>query len=267
VCISPLPGKMVGRPTTASLHNRRNGVSEMRYAMPQRIRCLAAAALVLVAGSSAGCAETIAGNGRYAPEPASKNLPLVKLDALPSLIPTTAEAAAAMKSPPLPLIGAYDSMAPEGALVSDPHCVGAVFGIEESAYRDSDYQGVLGQLNGDPSTQSSLRLDEGVVAFSSADDAQNLVDTQIQAWKQCTGHPLTVTIDKDQVNWMASGPTVSDGVSVLLRSQQGSSFVCSHGLAARSNVAADVTVCSGDATTVKDQASGIVNAILNKIPG
>jgi PknH-like protein len=235
--------------------------------MPQRIRCLAAVGLVLVAGSSTGCAQTIAGNGRYAPEAASSNLPLVKLDALPSLIPTAAEAAAAMKSPPLPLIGAYDSMAPEGVVVSDPSCVGAVFGIEESVYRGSDYQGVFGQLNGDPSTQSSLRLDEGVVAFSSADDAQNLVDTQIRAWKHCAGRPLTVTVDKEQVNWVASGPTVSDGVPVLLRSQQGATFVCSHGLAARSNVTADVTVCSGDATTVKQQASGIVNAILNKIPG
>jgi hypothetical protein len=56
-------------------------------------------------------------------------------------------------------------------------------------------------------------------------------------------------------------------VSVLLRSQQGDSFVCSHGLGARSNVVADVTVCSGDATTVKGQASSIVNSILQKIPG
>jgi hypothetical protein len=236
--------------------------------MPQRIRWLAAVGLVLVAGLSAGCAETIVGNGRYAPEVASKSLPLVKLDALPPLMPTTAEAAAAMKSAPLPLIGAYDSMEPsEDAVVSDPSCVGAVFGITESAYLGSDYQGVLGQLSGDPSTQSGLRLDEGVVAFSSADEAQNLVDTQIRAWKHCTGHPLTVTVDKDHVNWVASGPTVSDGVSVLLRSQQGNSFLCSHGLAARSNVVADATVCSDDATTVKGQASGIVNAILNKIPG
>jgi hypothetical protein len=236
--------------------------------MPQRIRGLAAVGLVLLAGSLAGCDKTIAGNGRYAPEAASKNLQLVKVDALPSLMPTTAEAAAAMKSPPLAPIGAYDSMAPtEDGVVSDPNCVGAVFGIDESAYRGSDYQGVFGQLTGDPSTQNSLRVDEGVVAFSSADEAQNLVDTQLRAWKGCSGHPLTVTVDKDQVNWVASGPTVSDGVPVLLRSQQGDSFVCSHGLAARSNIAADVTVCSGDATTVKGQASGIVNSILQKIPG
>jgi hypothetical protein len=236
--------------------------------MPQRIRCLAAVGLVLLAGSLAGCDKTIAGNGRYAPEAASKNLPLVKLDALPSLMPTTAEAAAAMKAPPLALIGAYDSMPPtEDAVVSDPNCVGAVLGIDESAYGGSDYQGVFGQLTGDPSTQNSLRVDEGVVAFTSADEAQNLVDTQIRVWKGCSGHPLTVTIDKDQVIWVASGPKVSDGVSVLLRSQQGDSFVCSHGLAARSNVVADVTVCSGDASTVKGQASGIVNSILQKIPG
>jgi len=88
-----------------------------------------------------------------------------------------------------------------------------------------------------------------------------------KCYKRYWNKLLTVTIDKDQVIWVASGPTVSDGVSVLLRSQQGDSFVCSHGLGARSNVVADVTVCSGDADTVKGQASGIVNSILQKIPG
>jgi PknH-like protein len=233
-----------------------------------RFGCLVAVGLVLLSGSLAGCDKAIAGSARYVPDAGSSTPPLVKLDALPTLMPTPAEAAAAMKSPPQTPIGVYDSMPPTGdAVVSDPNCFGAVFGIDESVYRGSDYQGVFGQLTGDPATPNSLRVDEGVVAFGNADEARTLVDTLTRAWKGCTGHPLTLTFGKDQASWVASGPTVSDGVAVLLRSQQGASFACAHGLAARSNVAADVTVCSGDATTVAGQASGIVNAILQKIPG
>jgi hypothetical protein len=236
--------------------------------MTQRLRCLVAAGLVVLSGALAGCDKTINGSARYAPDTGVQNLPLVKLDALPTLMPTPAEAAAAMKAPPQAPLGAYDSMPPSGdAVVSDPSCFGAVFGIDESVYRGSDYQGVFGQLTGDPTTPNSLRVDEGVVAFSNADEASGLVATLTKAWKGCTGHPLTLTFGKDQASWVASGPTISDGVSVLLRSQQGAAFACAHGLAARSNVAADVTVCSGDAGTVSGQASGIVNAILQKIPG
>lgn len=234
--------------------------------MPQRVRFLVAVGVVLLAGSLAGCDKTIVGTAEYAPDAPSTNLPLVKIDALQSLLPTAAEAAATLKSPPLPLIGVYDAMPPSGVVVSDPNCVGA-FGIDEAVYRGSDYQGVFGQLTGDPAAQHGVRVDEGVVAFSSAEDAQKLVDTETRAWKSCTGHPLTLTIDNQTVTWTASGPTVSYGVSVLLRTQQGESFVCSHGLAARSNVAADVTVCSDDPTMVKGQSAATVNAILQKIPG
>jgi hypothetical protein len=192
--------------------------------MSQRIRCLLAVGVVLLAGSLVGCDKTIVGTGRYVPDAPSTNLPLVKIDALPSLLPTGAEAAATLKSPPLALAGVYDAMPPEkGVVVSDPNCLG-VFGIDESVYRGSDYQGVFGQLIGDPS-QNGVRVDQGVVAFSSAEEAQNLVDAETRAWKSCTGHPLTLTIDDQVVTWTASGPTASDGVSVLLRTQQGESFV------------------------------------------
>jgi PknH-like extracellular domain len=236
--------------------------------MSQRFRFLGAVGAVLLAGSLAGCDKTIVGTARYVPDAAPMNLPLVKIDALASLLPTAADAAATLKSPPLALIGVYDAMLPTpGGVVSDPDCVGAVLGIDESVYRGSDYQGVFGQLTGDPSAQNGVRVDEGVVAFSSAEEARNLVDTEVGAWKGCTGRPLTETVDKEVVTWTASGPTVSYGVPVLLRTQQGVSFVCAHGLAARSNVSADVTVCSDDPTMVKGQAAGIVNSILQKIPG
>ncbi len=224
---------------------------------------------MLAASLLAGCEHVIGGSAHYAAGPPAMDLPLVKLDAMPALMPTPDEAAAVMKSPQLMTVVTYDAMQPlAGASVSDPNCVGAVFGIEESVYRGSDYQGVYGQLAGDPSLQNSLRVDEGVVAFSGADDAQALVAAQTQLWKGCTGKTLTVKVEDQSVHWVASGPTTSDGVAVLLRTQQdGQVYACSHALAAKSNIVADVGVCSNDKTTVGDQAAALVNTILGKVPG
>jgi hypothetical protein len=250
-------------------HGRGQGRSTVNAATPHRIGGVIVVGAILLAGSLAACAKTVGGSAHYAAGAPAMNLPLVKLDALPGLMPTAAEAVSLTKSPQLATVDIYTEMQPlAGASLSDPNCVGAVFGIEESVYRGSDYQGVYGQLAGDPTMQTSLRVDEGVVAFGSAEDAQSLVSAQTRKWQGCTAKTLTVKVEDQQVNWIASGPTVSDGVPVLLRTQQnGQAYSCSHAMAARSNIVADVGVCSDDKTTVNDQAAAVVNTILGKIPG
>jgi serine/threonine kinase PknH len=228
-----------------------------------------AVALVSVVLAGTACDRTIDGSAQFAAGAAPTNLPLVKIDALPNLIPTLDQAAKAMDAPPFEIAGVYDGMEPlTDAKLSDPSCEGAVFGIVESVYRGSNYQGVYGQLTGTAGGQNNRSLDQGVVAMSSAEDAQTFVDTQVDAWKRCTGKPLTVTVEGQQVIWTASAPIRSYGVPVLHRTQQGvASYACSHALAARSNIVADVVACSDDEKTINDQAAALVNMSMAKIPG
>ena len=72
---------------------------------------------------------------------------------------------------------------------------------------------------------------------------------------------------KRQVNWTSSPPTVSSGVDVVARLQEGArGFGCARGLATVSNIVADVVTCGDDGAAVADQADAIVNMIAENIP-
>lgn len=231
-------------------------------------RCAAAFASLLAACAVAACTTTVEGTARYADVTPSPDQPLVKIAQLKELLPSDRETGAVMDAPTSEVALTYTSLeAQPDDTLSDPHCIGAMFGTVEPVYRGSGYQGVYGERIWDPATEGSGRLDQGVVAFGSAEDAAAYVSKQTDIWRECVGRPLTLTALGQQVSWNASPPTLANGVDVLARTQEGGGgFGCARGLAAGSNVVADVVVCGNDGADVAGQATQIVNMILEKIP-
>lgn len=241
----------------------------MNALMSQRIRrAFVAIVSAQVVGSLAACAHVINGSPTYASDIPTAELPLVKIVQLPDLIPTAAEIGAVVKAPQLATVVIYTKLdtLPVGTL-SDPKCIGAMTPAAEPPYRGSGYQAVYGRLEQDPTPPVLRNVNEAVAVFGSAEEAQRFVSTQINRWKDCSGRTLTVELEQPPVNWVISVPTRSDGVAVLLRRQEGGQgYACSRGMAARSNIVADVVVCSLDEDAVTGQAGALVNMILARIP-
>ena len=235
---------------------------------PRLNRCLAAlASLALVCGLAA-CTKTVDGTARYAGTQPSSDRPLVKIAQLPELLPTAGEVGQVMGGPGFVAALSYRSLesVPDDT-VADPHCIGVVFGAVEPVYRGSGYQGVYGHRIVNPMSLTTGRVDEGAVAFGSAEEAQAFVSQQTAAWRDCAGRPLSLKVADQQVNWTASPPTVSTGVDVVARLQEGArGFGCARGLATASNVVADVVTCGDDGAAAADQAAEIVNMIVDKVP-
>lgn len=231
-------------------------------------RCAAAFTSLLAACALAACTTTIDGTARYADVTPDPDQPLVKIAQLQELLPSDREVGEVMDAPTSEVALTYTTLeAQPDDTLSEPHCIGAVFGAVELVYRGSSYQGVYGERIWDPATPGSGRLDQGVVAFGSAEDAAAFVSEETDIWRECVGRPLTLTALGQKVSWNASAPTLSNGVDVLARTQEGGGgFGCARGLAAGSNVVADVVACGNDGAAVAGQATEIVNMILEKIP-
>lgn len=225
------------------------------------------ASLVLICGLTA-CTKTVDGSARYSGARPSSDQPLVKITRLPELLPSAGEVGEVMGGPGFVAALSYRSLEPvPDDTVSDPHCVGVVFGAVEPVYRGSGYQGAYGHRIVNPMLLSAGRVDEGTVAFGSADEAQAFVSQQTGAWRDCAGRALTLKVANQQVNWTSSPPTVSSGVDVVARLQEGArGFGCARGLATVSNIVADVVTCGDDGAAVADQAAAIVNMIAENIP-
>jgi hypothetical protein len=226
------------------------------------LRAIALCVSVAACASLVGCTHLVDGTSGYRPENTVEHLSLVKISQLPSLILQAPEVSGVMKAE-LDTVAIYSNVGAKPG-VADQKCAGALTAGAEPMYRGSGYGGVtgLGMVGED-----DRAVDEGVVAFGDAAAAHEFVETRVHQWKDCANKVLTMTpADGPPVHWVAQGPATSYGVGVLLRTQEGTSgYGCSHGLAARSNVVADVLACSHDSEALNDQVASIANKMLGTI--
>jgi serine/threonine kinase PknH len=155
---------------------------------------------------------------------------------------------------------------PQGDVYSRPECLAVLANAMEPVYRGSRY----GQLretqladNG-PITESTV--DEAVIAFDTAGDAQAFVVATAQTWKHCADSALTITsTDRPARHWSMAKPRVVNGVEVVDAddSDSPSEWRTSHAMRATSNVVIDVRVTGYKIT---DQAVRVVNAIAGRNP-
>jgi serine/threonine kinase PknH len=231
--------------------------------MNQRpLRAIADCVSLAACASLVGCTHLVAGTSSYHPENTVEHLTLVKNAQLPSLILQAPEVSGVMKAE-LDAVAIYSNVGPKPG-VADQKCAGAVAAGAEPMYRGSGYAAVMGLgMVG----EDDRSVDEGVAAFGDAAAAHEFVETRVHQWKDCANRVLTLTpLDGPPVHWVAQGPTTSYGVGVLLRTQEGTSgYGCSHGLAARSNIVADVLACSHDTPSLNDQVASIANKMLGTI--
>jgi serine/threonine kinase PknH len=248
---------------------------EVMIDTPLRRMATVLTALVL-AGSSAACSETVAGQGHYADaknaaasatDTPTPEKPL-KIDQLPALMLSADDVGTIIGVPGTQSVMSYQAFEqlPDN-VISEPKCFGAMFGAVEPVYRASGYEGVYGQRLANPTNMIAGRSDEGVIAFGTAAEAKAFVDKQTDAWKGCGGRSLALTVSGMQVNWMVDTPRISHGVDVLTRTQEGGDgFGCGRGLFAKSNTVIDVVVCGPDPAAAGDQAAAITDRIIDRYP-
>jgi serine/threonine kinase PknH len=235
-------------------------LNSVMYQRP--LRAIALSVSVTACASLVGCTHLVDGTSGYRPENTVEHLSLVKNAQLPSLILQAPEISGVMKAD-MHAVAIYSNVGPKPG-VADQKCAGAVAAGAEPMFRGSGYAAVMGLgMVG----EDDRSVDEGAVAFGDAASAHEFVETRLHQWKDCTNRVLKLTPpDGPAVYWVAQGPTTSYGVGVLLRTQEGTSgYGCSHGLAARSNVVADVLACSHDTPSLNDQVASIANKMLGTI--
>jgi len=109
-------------------------------------------------------------------------------------------------------------------------------------------------------------VEQDVLEFDNPDKAAQFVNTVGKGWRHCA-HPMLKLDYPDRAKQWTFGDvsySEDDGIVVVSSTVSGDPpSVCSHAVAAKSNVVSDVQVCGfGEAT----QATAIVHDILNKFP-
>lgn len=173
---------------------------------------------------------------------------------------------------PLATFHTYSTITPAdaGETFSDPSCAEAVYNTMWTAYDRSGYTGALGHGLREPGDRHPHAVDQGVVAFPTADAATRFVARVTTAWQHCADAHFSDTgpsgpSPNTRTDWYTVGyPIISDISTLVVYPEGRREQTDVRAITSRSNVVIDVGA-TGPAMPA-DKLVAIVNAIAAKLP-
>ena len=144
--------------------------------------------------------------------------------------------------------------------VSDPDCLGAIFGAEDAVYEGTDWTAVRDQVVGDDEDQREHWVEQTVVLYPSERQARDFFDDSSAAWDQCAGFSVAVDDYEATYIWHVEDLETRDDVIAQITVQEDfDDWQCQHALSAVSNLTVETWAC---AFGIHDEAVEIAEKML-----
>lgn len=146
--------------------------------------------------------------------------------------------------------------------VSDPDCLGTLFGAEEAVYEGTGWTAVRDQVVGDAESDRQHWVEQTVVLFPSERQAREFFDDSAAAWGQCAGFSVSVDDYESTYIWHIEDLDTRDDVIAQVTVQEDfDDWQCQHALSVVSNLSVETWAC---AFGIEDQAVDIAEKMLAK---
>lgn len=153
-----------------------------------------------------------------------------------------------------------EEMADHSADVSDPECLGAMYGAEELVYESSDWTAVRDQVASEPDEDNEHWVEQTAVLYPSAEEAQGFFDSSQSSWEDCAGSAVSVDDADASYLWQIEDVTSEDTMITQFSTQEDADgWGCQHALSVVSNMTVEAWACG---YSVSDEAATIANDIV-----
>ncbi len=215
-------------------------------------------AIIAMSTLLSGCVATVDGT-------AVRGRGVSPLDAAPlsereldGVLLSIGELNAIMGSTQMTLISDLDEMTDHSDEVSDPDCLGAVYGAEGPVYDGTGWVAVRDQVVREPDDDNEHWVEQTVVLYPGAENAQSLFDASAATWADCADSAIGV----GDYLWELGDVEIEDDLITQLTTQEGADgWACQHALSLVSNVTVEAWACGYSVGTVSDEAVEIVTAM------
>jgi hypothetical protein len=227
------------------------------------IRVLGAIGGVLAASVLlSGCVSTTAGVAvRDTNAVSLKDVPPLDESALERVLLSIDEVNEIMGSTDIEVTSELDEMTNSSETVSDPDCLGAMFGAEEPVYDGSGWTAVRDVVARDPEEDNDHWIEQTAVLYPDAESAKRFFDESRADWENCAGSSLAVDDEDSSSLWEFGDVTAEDGLITQLAMQEDADgWGCQHAMAAVSNMTAETWTC---AYSLSDDAATMAVDIVN----
>lgn len=207
-----------------------------------------------------GCVSTVSGTAVRAQHAAPIDVPQLTEAKLDDVLLSIGELNGIMGSTQMTVTSELEEMTDHSGEVSDPDCLGAIYGAEEPVYAGSGWTAMRDQVAREPGEDNEHWVEQTAVIYPSADKAQKFFDDSKSTWEDCSGFSVSVDDLDASYLWQIDSVTAEDTLITQLTAQEDADgWACQHALSVVSNLTVEAWACSYD---VKDEAATIANDMI-----
>jgi PknH-like extracellular domain len=220
-------------------------------------RACAIGSLLAASALLSGCVSTVSGTAVRAQHAAPVDVPQLTEAKLDDVLLSIGELNGIMGSTQMTVTSELEEMTDHSGEVSDPDCLGAIYGAEEPVYAGSGWTAMRDQVAREPGEDNQHWVEQTAVIYPSAEKAQKFFDDSKSSWEDCSGYSVSVDDLDASYLWQIDSVTAEDTLITQMTAQEDAGgWACQHALSVVSNLTVEAWACSYD---VKDEAATIAN--------
>jgi hypothetical protein len=209
-----------------------------------------------------GCVTTVSGTAVRNASTVPSNVPKLDGSALDRVILPIDEVNSIMGTTRLEVTSDINEMTDSSDKVSDPACLGAMFGAEEAVYKGSGWTAVRDIVAREPEDDNDHWIEQSAVIYPDAGNANRFLEKSRAVWEKCADSSLAVDTEDTSSLWEFDKVTAGDGlITQMARQEDANGWGCQHALAAASNLTAETWACG---YVLADEAATMAIDIVNK---
>lgn len=229
-------------------------VSDSAARRRARLAGVFTAASVLITG----CVSTTEGQAVRGHGAGSLNVPPLDEAKLDEILLTIGEINGILGSTQMAVTSDLDEMTDHSKDISDPDCLGAVYGAEAPVYEGTDWTAVRDQVAREPDEDNDHWVEQTAVLYPSEDNARDFFDRSLATWQDCANDAIVV--GEGEYLWELDDVNVGDTLITQTTTQEGADgWACQHALSYVSNVTVEAWACGYDIT---DEGAEIADAMV-----
>jgi hypothetical protein len=223
-------------------------------------RACAVGAVTAASVLLSGCVSTVSGSALRAQHAAPIDVPPLTAAKLDGMLLSIGELNGIMGSTRMKVTSELQDMTDHTGEVSDPDCLGAIYGAEEPVYAGSGWTAMRDQVAREPGEDNEHWVEQTAVLYPSAGKAQKFFDESKSAWQKCSGYSVSVDDADATYLWQIDNVTSENTLITQTTAQQDANgWACQHAMSLVSNVTVEAWGCSYG---VKDEAATIANEMV-----
>ena len=207
-------------------------------------RALATGALA-VSVLLSGCVSTVVGAAVRDGHAVPAHVPPLDESALDRVVLSIDEINEIMGTKDIEITSELDEMTDSSDRVSDPDCLGAMFGAEDPVYDGSGWTAVRDVVGREPEEDNDHWVEQTAVIYPDAGRAKRFFEKSKSTWHKCAGSSLAVDDSDSSSLWEIGDLTAEDALITQVTTQEDADgWGCQHALAVVSNMTVETWACA-----------------------